>query len=180
MLIKPPSPRWDCRDEKDIEHFEAWTNAQLDELEKLEELAYDPRRDPFHIFHPTAALLEQDNAQRLKRGRVILAVEAGDHETFARLADTPELRRLAFKRHKRGRETGDSRPRDIPQLTKWCCEEALADVVHIRRIWKQTYGLRNRAMSPTAMEIAARRHNIDPEVLIDFKKNWSRNQRRRS
>lgn len=177
MFIKPPLPRWDCHDEKDQERLEAWTNARLD---SIDDTAADPKRDPFHIFDPTVAVLEQDIAQRLKRGRVKIAARAGHYETVARLADTVELRRLALSSldHRRGREIGDQRPNDLPQTTKRCCEEALADVEHIRQIWKTTYGKRNRSASPTAMEIAARRWGIDDTLLINFKKN--RNRRKSS
>jgi hypothetical protein len=171
------APRWICRDEKDQQRLEAWTNAQLDAIDAVFEAAYDPARDPFYIFHPTLAALEEENAQRVKRGRVILAARAGDHETLARLADTLELRRLAFKRHRRGREKGERRPRDLPQVTKVCCEDALDDVEHIRRIWKREYGRQNRGADspPTAMGIAARRHGIEDETtLINFKKNRHR------
>jgi hypothetical protein len=113
---------------------------------------------------------------------VILAVRAKDRATVERLADTPELRQLALRealrQHRRGREKGEQRPRDLPQTTKWGCEEALEDVEHIRRIWKRHYGRRNRAMEPTAIEIAARRWGIKDETLINFKKNRHRNQRR--
>jgi hypothetical protein len=178
MATKQPTkqpPRWDCRDEKDREHFEAWTNAQLDEL--FEPSAADIRREQV-LFSDSKFpnVLEQEASKRLKRGRVIVAARAGDHEILAWLADTEELRRLAFKRHQRGREKGERRPRDLSQLTKWCCEEALADVEHIRQIWKNepTYRKRNRAMDPTAIGIAARRWGIEVDTLINFKKNRRR------
>jgi hypothetical protein len=176
--VTPTTPRWVCLSAADIERLEAWTNAKLDEMY---DNAADPTRDPFHFFHPTIALLERDIAQRVKRGSVILAARAEDHETLARLADTEELRRLAFKRqhHRQGREKGEERPHDLPQTTKWCCEEALDDVGHIRRIWKREYGRHNRGPDspPTAMGIAARRYGLKDKTLENFKKNRHRKRR---
>jgi hypothetical protein len=34
--VTPTTPRWDCRDEKDIERLEVWTNAQLDAMYELQ------------------------------------------------------------------------------------------------------------------------------------------------
>ncbi len=166
-MTKPP--RWLCRDEKDQQCLEDWTNRALDAMFEPSAADIASEQDPTHspIFH-------QELSAQLKRGRVIVAARGSDHETLARLATTPELLRLAFKPHRRGREKGEHRPRDLSQLTKWGCIEALADVEHIRRIWKNEYGLRNRSESPTAMEIAARRWGINAEVLITFKKNRHR------
>jgi hypothetical protein len=170
VMSKPP--RWNS------ERFEAWTNAQLDAMEM-----YAPPRDPFHSFDPSFATVEKAFSTHLRRGRVIEAARAKDVTTVERLADAPELQRLALRealrQHRPGREKGEPRPRDLPQLTKWCCEDALADVKHIRGIWKETYPKDYRGSTPLAMEFAARRWGIDPpEVLINFKKNRHRNQRR--
>jgi hypothetical protein len=178
-MRKPPPkapPPWVCHSEADIERFETWTNARLDEM-------FEPRPDE-HLIQLSlqdpkfAAAVEHEASTRLKRGRVIMAARAGDTATLARLADTEELRRLAFRRHRRGREKGEYRNRDLPHLTRWCCEEALADVKHIRQIWQRPppygYGRRNRAIEPTAISIAARRYNLDEGVLINFKKNRHR------
>jgi hypothetical protein len=164
-MSKPP--RWLCRDEKDQQCLEDWTNRALDSMFEPSAADIAREQDPTPVFH-------QELSTQLKRGRVIVAARAGESETLARLATTPELLRLALKPHKRGREKGEQRPRDLPQLAKWGCIEALADVEHIRRIWKNEFGKRNRSESPTAMEIAARRWGIDPEVLITFKKNRHR------
>jgi hypothetical protein len=188
MAGKPP-PHWVCHSEADIKRFEAWTNARLDEIptwfeEEFGQTAANMTRDDYLLLQDPkfAAAVEQDASTRLKRSRVIRAARAKDHEAIARLADTVELLRLALrlmsKRHQRGREKGEPRPGDLSQLTRRCCEEALADVKHIRRIWESEYGLRNRAMDPTAMDIAARRWGIKDEVLENFKKNRHRNKQR--
>jgi hypothetical protein len=174
----PPKapPHWDCHSEADIRRFEAWTNARLDEM-------FEPRSDEHFIqlslLDPKfATAVEHEASTQLKRGRVIMAARAGDTATLVRLADTEELRRLAFRRHRRGREKGERRPRDLPELTSWCCEEALADMKRIRQIWQRPppygYGRRYRAIDPTAISIAARRYNLDESVLINFKKNRHR------
>jgi hypothetical protein len=171
MLIKLHPPRWDCVSEAAIERFEAWTNKQLDAMFERpdEHLIQLSLLDPKFV-----ASGEKQASEQRKRGGVIVAARVGDHETLARLANTEELLRLAFKRHKRGREKGERRPRDLRQLTKWCCEEALADVEHIRQIWKNAYGKRNRTSEPTAIGIAARRYGIEVDTLINFKKNRHR------
>lgn len=95
------------------------------------------------------------------------------------LADTPELRRLAFRKHRVGREKGEARPRDLSRVTRLCCEQALEDVALIRRIWKQHFGRVNRSSEPTAFGIAARRYNIKEEVLLTFKSHAIRSHRQR-
>ncbi len=183
ILTEPP--RWNVPQgddgEKDRQRFEEWTNARLDEMhaqeDKIEfdEETYDPTRDPFYIPDPKyVGAVEKDVTERLKRGRVKLAARAGDHETLARLATTEELRRLAYKPYKRGREKGEPRPRDLPDRLKSSLEEASYDVERIREIWQQHYGRRNRKAEPTAIEIAARRHGIKDHKLINFRKNLHR------
>jgi hypothetical protein len=183
-MRKPPPkapPHWVCHSAADIKRFEEWTNARLDEM-------FEPRPDE-HLIQISlqdpkfATAVEHEASTRLKRGRVIMAARAGDTAALARLADTEELRRLAFRRHRRGREKGERRPRDLAELTRWCCEEALADMERIHQIWQRPppygYGRRNRAIDPTAISIAARRWGIeDVDTLINFKKNRHRNQRR--
>jgi hypothetical protein len=168
MMTKRPD--WNCL-AKDIKHFEAWTNAQLDALyERADEhLIQLSLSDPKFL-----ASGEKQASERFKRGRVILAAREGDHETLARLAVTEELRRLAFRPHKQGREKGERRPKDLKQLTRDCCEEALEDVERIRQIWQRVYGKRNRAMAPTAIGIAERRYGLKEGVLINFMKNRRR------
>jgi hypothetical protein len=181
---KPP-PDWVCHSEAAIKRFEAWTNAQLDEIptwfeEEFGQTAANMTCDDYLLLQDPkfAAEVEHEASARLKRSRVIRAAREGDHDTLARLADTEELRRLAlplaFRRHRQGREKGEWRPRDLPQTTKWRCEEALADVKRIRQIWKQHYGRRNRTIEPTAIGIAARRWSIKDNTLINFKKNRHR------
>ena len=171
MRQPPPQapPSWVCHSEADIKRFEAWTNARLDEM-------FEPRSDEhliqLSLSDPKFAASVEAGA---KRRRVITAARARDTAALTRLADTEELRRLAFSPHRRGREKGEPRPRDLPQLTRWCCEEALADVKRIRQIWKRHYGRQNRTIEPTAIEIAARRWGIKDETLINFKKNRHRN-----
>ena len=179
-MAKPPTtppPRWACRDKKEQHRFEAWTLARLDEEDAHEMDNYDPALDPWHIVDPKSLVaLEKDASERLKRGRVIVAARARDHDALVRLADTEDLRRLAFRPHKRGREKGERRPRDLPDIVRAGCEEALFLVERIRDIWQNepTYGKRNRTLKPTAIESAARRCAVDSDTLVNFKKNRPR------
>jgi len=161
--MKTKLPRWFCRDAKDRERFEAWTNTALDEASK------NPSTDFFDETFADA--VEQDFKQQLKRGRVLLAREAQDHEALARLADTEELRRLAFQRHKQGREKGEHRPRDRRPVLKICLEDAANDVDRIRDLWQRAYNRRNRTKEPTAIAIAARRYGVKETQLVNFRKN---------
>ena len=164
-MAKPPR--------RDSERFEAWINEQLDKL--FEPTAADIAGEQDHTHSP---VFHHELSAQLKRGRVILAVRAKDRAAVERLADTPELSQLALRealrQHRRGREKGERRPRDLSQLTRWCCEEALADVERIRRILKETYPKDYRGSTPLAMEFAARRWGIKDDTLINFKKNRHR------
>jgi hypothetical protein len=169
-------PDWRCsHGAADRKQFEAWANARLDEWYEPASAA-DIRREQLLFSDPKfVAATEQYASRRLKHGRMIVAARSGDHEALTRLADTDELRqlgfRLALKRHRRGREKGDRRPGDLPELLKWCLEDAADDVNRIRKIWQEDYKRRNRTMDPTAVAIAARRHGVSETALINFRKN---------
>ena len=136
------------------------------EIDESDEEAYDPAPDErllqLQLGDPNyVAATEKDISDRLKRGRVIRAKRAGDHEALARLATTEELRRLAYRRLRDAGATKANRDRVIYQdRLKSSLEEASYDVERIREIWQQHYGRRNRKAEPTAIEIAARRHGM--------------------
>ena len=171
-------PDWVCHSAADIERFEAWTNAQLDAMFPDPTSASDPRRE--QILLSIGPVFHDELSAQLKRGRVILAARAGDYEVLAKLADTEELRRLAFAPHGIGRRKGEARPRDLPQLTKACCLDALEDVALIRRIWKRPppygFGRVNRSCEPTAFGIAARRYGLKEDTLLTFKSHQRRSR----
>lgn len=171
-LRKPE--HWDCRNEKEIRYFEYWTNAKLDEL--FEPSAADIIREQDHTLSP---VVHKELSEQLHRGRLIQAVRSKDQAAVARLADTEELKRLAFRvafeKHGRGREKGEGRPQDYSQHLKAALEEASREIGLIRKIWASEFnGKRNRSNDPTAIDIAARRWGIDPGALINFRKNRSR------
>jgi hypothetical protein len=157
-LTKPPP--WNS------ERFEEWTIAQLDRLDaeddeanaRLDEPAPDERLLQLQLGDPNyVAATEKDISDRLKRGRVIRAKRAGDHEALARLATTEELRLLALAPRSKGRAKGEPRPRDLSVLTRWRCEAALADMKRIHTLWKDAYPKLYRGSKPIALEFAARR-----------------------
>jgi hypothetical protein len=166
-------PDWFCRNEAQRKLFEAWTNARLDEMS--EPSVDDLRRDVAMMSDQKFSTTTEENfGQRHKRGRVLIAAKAKDHEALAKLADTLELRRLAFRPRQRGRARGERRPGDLPAQLKASCAEAAAEVQRIRAVWQRHYDRRNRSHSPTAIEIAARRRAIPEEKLIRFMKNIRR------
>jgi hypothetical protein len=67
-------------------------------------------------------------------------------------------------RRRRGRPRGSE-----PGLA-----EARAEVRRVREIWKRAFGRYYRKASPTAVEIAAWRHDFDPERITNYAKNLSR------
>jgi hypothetical protein len=160
--MKPP--RWDCRNKADQDLLEEWTNFRLAELDDEQE-----RRTE----HPDAAAIQlkwtsQLMSQNQRRSLVIDAIKKKDWETFERLADTVELRRLRRPR-KRGRP-----PSRASALLSFGREGAAEDVERIRKIWHQHYKKQNRSDPPTAIEIAARRYGMEPDELINYLKNRHR------
>jgi hypothetical protein len=169
-------PGWVCRNAAQLRALEAWTLARLDELS--EPTADDIRLEVEMMSDEKyMAMIQNDFAQRLKRGRLILARRAKDWKTVSRLADTEELRRLALRPRKRGRAKGESRPRDLPDFLKALLEYAAMDVEYIRAIWKRDFGKRNRSAAPTAIDIAARRNGVEENQLVNFKKNQHRTRK---
>jgi hypothetical protein len=156
-------PRWNCFRAAQRAEFEAWTNAQLD----AEELAaYDPTTDPM-LDNDFVDAYERDINADYKRGRVLVAKHNKDWETVAQLADTQELRRIAYRPRPRGRVKGEPRPRDVSQSV----QEAASYYRRIRALWLRHYGRHNRSMAPTAIDIAARRWRVEPEQLANYLKN---------
>jgi hypothetical protein len=178
---------WDCRNAEDQRRLEAWTVARIDEIppmmrwgkskfeQALEEQPDDPRYHYMLNDPASGADTEKLFSERRKRNRVIDAAKRGDNEAMARLADTPELRRLAFAtRHARGREKGEPRPRDTPLSKRLRLEAADNDVNLIYQIWEQHFGKHYRTAAPTAVQIAAKRHGVTEDELKNFRKNKTR------
>lgn len=185
MTMRKPWPvwrgkllKWVCHDGKDQDRFEAWTNAQLDELEQPS--ADDILHDSVAIFDQHAmAAADKSASDRLRRGRLLLAVRAKDHAAVQRLANTEQLTRLALRaalaQRGPGRATGEWRPWDYSPELKCALEDAARDVELVRGVWLRAFGRRNRTMPPTAIEIASRRNGIEhPADLENFRKNQHR------
>jgi hypothetical protein len=173
-------PDWDCTNEAARKRFEAWTNEQLDLLdEELDE----PPMGAEGLEPPTVEDLERGEELPfdLTPGKIAQAVEQRDYKELARLtAKRRDLLTLMFRlqdrKRRRGRRKGDPRPSDLPQVIKDVLPLVSTDVDRIRHIWKKTYNRTNRTEAPTALEIAARRWNIEPEIdsLINYRKNLRR------
>jgi hypothetical protein len=176
-------PRWDCRNNPLLRRrLEEWT---LDQLDKLDDEAVTQRdieimlrmnTDEFHEWWAAEPFRQQ------LRARVVKAAKAKDTRSLLRLtANNPELhqfaiRALTFKRGE-GRPKG-SRKTDIAGEKRALLEYAAIDVVRIGdiwqdNIWEDKLRHRNRTQSPTAVEIAARRWDVDVDELTKFRKNFS-------
>jgi hypothetical protein len=172
-------PPWDCRNDAARKRLERWTQEQLNLLREppgLRELPDDLYRElRMHSDASYMSSTEERLGKKLKRGRVIAAVEA-----LGQLTDNdPELRTLAlqlFRKRQpgRGRKKGQSRSGEPTKEERRAFEAALKDVDRIREIWKREFGRRNRKESPTASQIAARRHRVDQERLENYRKNRNR------
>jgi hypothetical protein len=150
----------------------------LEEEERLEQERLE-RETPtdFDLYTLTDEYAAQETqywSRKLKRGRLIQAVEAKDIATIDRLTDNdPELKRLAFRlltrKHGPGREKGEPRPTlDIPEKVREALAEAAADIPRIKRICQEN-GIRYRRED--AIDIAALGHGVDPQQLRNYLKN---------
>lgn len=167
-------PRWDCRDPKDQKLFEEWTNARLDEIDAefdaaLEALEDKRQRDNPHIPIRNALDDGQSDNQCITIRNHKVAVKNIDGERYVRLADLEPL--LRPESRKRGR------PKSKARLFKFYFYSGAAeDIDRIRKIWHDHYKKQNRSdsNSPTAFEIAARRHGIELNVLRSYLSNRRR------
>jgi hypothetical protein len=107
------------------------------------------------------------------------AAKAAIRNALKRLCgNDPQLLKIAawFKRGP-GRAKGDPRPKsDLPDIVRAILPDASSEVDDLRNLWKMPmhYGKRNRTMKPTAIEIIARRWNIEPKTLRSYRSNRNR------
>lgn len=66
------------------------------------------------------------------------------------------------------------RPAHRPKGSEPGLAEAWREVKRIREIWRREFGRYNRNESPTAVELAAWRHDFDPEAIRNYGNNLSR------
>jgi hypothetical protein len=192
---KPPrshnKPRWHCRDRRDQDALEKWTNEQLD-------LLYNEPCDE-SAFSATDLQLIQELTQELPnlvitfpeeidiKRKILAAIKYNDFPTVGMLMlKYPKLRRFAAKaltrlrpaasKPGRGRKRGEPRKKDIPFFVRRELPYVLKDIANIKAIWKREFGKKNRPANnqPTAIGIAARRNGLDEESLIV----WLKNKRR--
>jgi hypothetical protein len=163
-------PSWDCFNEADKQRLERWTVEQL-EPPGLRDLPDDQYWEMRMQLDPSfAASTEEHFGRRLRRGRVIEAIEDLDRL----IGSDPELRKLALDRLRprgRGRRKGERRPGDWTADERRRLEAALGDVGRIRRLWKAELGKQNRTEEPTAVQIAARMHGFEEIDLVAFQSN---------
>lgn len=157
MNTRYPSglPRWKCRNGADQEALEAWTNRQLDLID----------RQP-------ASLIRHDQ-KMLHMVQAMLA----DKSLFERLLAAARAGR-AQKRGP-GRRKGECRPNDWTDDEINTLPYAAEDVIRIRAIWRFNFGKQNRGTRnpPTAIGIAAGRHSLTEERLRAIFKNHGRRDR---
>jgi hypothetical protein len=169
-------PRWDCRNQAEQDRFEKWCNEQLNAFYEAQEGPPDLQRENDPAF---AAVIAQD----FKRVLVRKAVGEKDANALVRLtSNDPQLLRLAFQlltqKRGRGRPKGSRRRSDLERkgVLDPVLAEAASEMKDLRHIWWRYYGKRNRSRSikPTAIEIVARRWNIEESALRNYLKNHGR------
>ena len=149
--------------------LEQWTNAQLDSQYPPESLdgvlrflsRLNERKDlPSQIRCYAAELRSgvvklQDKGDRLEAAAALLPAVVAILDPAEGLKESP----------KRGRPKGSS-----PRLA-----EADADVTRISALWKSVFKINATSrQAPSAIEIAARRHGVEPVQLENFRKNRSK------
>jgi hypothetical protein len=144
----------------DPERLKWWTLEQLYGVD-IRDLTLEDRIDIMEEHSPH----RQDKTDRaggmgeLRRG--LLRIKQEDPEMFVQMmTDTPSYWRYVRKR-----------PRGRPPGSAVGIAEAWAERARIRDIWRGTFGKSNRKDPPTAVDIAAWRHDFDPGELINYGKN---------
>jgi hypothetical protein len=220
MIRAMPELRWYCRDKREQDYFEQWTNEQLTALyEERTWLGGPPteeelwREDQLAEIYPRLMARQWLLADIRRAAR---AIRAFDKYLNRHRADNPnltarairalkaklikaklykeklikyldghmgdhELRNFAIQMlarpHEVGRERGESRPGDHPYMVRIILPDAAQDVEDIQNIWKKNFNgkwKRGHRNEPTATGIAARRWNIDENILINYLKNRRR------
>jgi hypothetical protein len=148
----------------DPQRLEEWTNAAL--------YAFGVHEDDL----PLETLPQMPPAER-RREALAIAIAA------ARRGNPEPLRRLfpalAEFIHSPPRRRGQRRPQ-TNVYERVPLENALDDVRDIRKIWQKHFGKSYAPRNgPSAISIAARRHGLSEDELVNFRKNRHRFRKNR-
>jgi hypothetical protein len=147
----------------DPQRLEEWTNAALN--------AFGLQDDDL----PLETLPQMSPAQWRREALTIALADArrGNPEPLRRLFPA-----LAEFIHSPPRPRGQRRPQ-TDGYSQLPLENALHNVRDIRTIWQEHFGKSYRSAAPTAVAIAARRHGLSEDELVNFRKNRHRFRKNR-
>jgi hypothetical protein len=166
--VTTEKPEWEST--KD-ENWLAWVNEQLDELDEQEVLVDDPLEASVRLL---ASMSPEGRREAIRKMMVSHAKDSWRYGDVAPLCKRfPELAET-FVPPPRWKEQLRQRDRTIKrQLMKL----AVRDVHRIQKLWRDHYDgrwKRRRGHGPTAAQLAARRHGVSPEDLLEAMKRAKR------
>ena len=147
-------PSWDPLGDRDRRAMVAWVNHHLDII--LSEQA--------RVF---------SSQEVVEKYEAYLAEEQSSLEGTRKNLRKPHLTMKEFH-ELRQQKPGRGRPRMSPYDRLDSVGMASQDIDRIRALWKEHYGRRNRAHSPTAEEIAAERWGVKLEALLSLRRRSAR------
>ncbi len=173
-------PPWIARNPRDRQAMECWVIARLDDLDAAER---QRQADNFPPVVPPEHAEKYDKWRRegglefeaAKRGVIVPARDLV-RTVFPLLADLVQLPPLKRGEKYRPEHAGI---RTFGELRhRWRIDSAAKDVARIREVWQSHYGKRNRrpADGPSAVEIAAKRHDVSFKEVELRLKNFSRDK----
>jgi hypothetical protein len=162
----------------DPERLRKWTLEQLD-LQDLRLPAKNPRLYVRCLIRLSSGMPDNSRAKIVRLGGEVLQFQesttrwlesisevqrAGD-EVFAKM----EALGFLLRGESAPKVKGGGRPRGRAEGLA----EAVADIARIRGLWQETFGKRNRK-NPSAIDIAAERHEFTTAQLVNYRKNSAR------
>jgi hypothetical protein len=173
-------PPWTAGNERERRMMHDWVNARLDEENQAEAKRLVGDVDPDAPYRPPVIAPEHAEKYNKWRREGGFELEAAKHgvieparklvrSVFPLLADLVQLPPL-----KRGKKYYPTR-----SVKGLHIAGAANDVERIRVLWKAHYNRRNRRPSdgPSAIEIAAERHEVSVEEVVSHLKNLRRKLR---
>lgn len=148
-----------------MRRWPSWTSSTSYRFELSQALEQDPQ---------ACAALKRDHDILKRQMDVIVAAKSKDFDTLTRLAaNDPALAQLAIRMLPpnapgRGRKKMPRMINPARRRYRLCC--AAHDVERIQQIWKGEFNKTSRTLSPTAVQIAARRWGFDVNDLIRYRK----------